>query len=203
MLTEEHRNVMVVGDQDQCLVEGTRITMGDGTTRAIEDVRVGDEVLSCYGSGDFRPAKVARTHRALADRGVAITTASGRRIVSTEDHVHFAGAVRESDEVRCHRELSVVLCDEVVGATPMHRVSFPDWGLDVSTAEMTVVDDIVRGISSIVDVSVHPVARLGDLPLPFLPASSVRRGMVMVDEQGQFDVAHIPRAIFRLRHRHR
>ena len=31
MLTEEHRNVMVVGDQDQCLVEGTRITMGDGT----------------------------------------------------------------------------------------------------------------------------------------------------------------------------
>ena len=82
MLTEEHRNVMVVGDQDQCLVEGTRITMGDGTTRAIEDVHVGDQVLSCYGSGDFRPAKVVRTHRVLADRGVAITTASGRRIVS-------------------------------------------------------------------------------------------------------------------------
>ena len=123
----------------------------------------------------------ART-AALADRGVAITTASGRRIVSTEDHVHFAGAVRESDEVRRQRELSVVLCDEVVGATPMHRVSFPDWGLDVSTAEMTVVDDIVRGISSVVDVSVHPVARLGQRPLPFLPASSVRRGMVMVDD---------------------
>ena len=46
MLTEEHRNVMVVGDTDQCLVEGTLVTMGDGTQRA--DRRrsaVGDEVL--------------------------------------------------------------------------------------------------------------------------------------------------------------
>ena len=31
MLTEEHRNVMVVGDTDQCLVAGTQVTMGDGT----------------------------------------------------------------------------------------------------------------------------------------------------------------------------
>ena len=30
LLTEEHRNVMVVGDEDQCLVAGTQITMGDG-----------------------------------------------------------------------------------------------------------------------------------------------------------------------------
>ncbi|MFI5054211.1 MAG: ATP-dependent helicase, partial [Acidimicrobiia bacterium] len=63
MLTEEHRNVMVVGDQDQCLIEGTAITMADGSQRAIEQVSAGDEVLSCYGSGDFRSARVARTHR--------------------------------------------------------------------------------------------------------------------------------------------
>ena len=89
MLTEEHRNVMVVGDQDQCLVEGTRVTMGDGSLRAIEQIHAGDQVLSCYGSGDFRPARVVRTHRATSAQGIAITTASGRRIVSTPDHVHF------------------------------------------------------------------------------------------------------------------
>ena len=82
----------------------------------------------------------------------------------------------------------MVLCDEVIDATPMHRVSFPKWHLDVRTADMRVVDEIVRGISSVLDVSVHPVARLGEQPLPFLPASSVRRGMVMVDERGTFDV---------------
>ena len=61
LLASEHRNLAVVGDDDQCLVEGTPITMGDGTVKPIEDVRAGDEVLSCYGSGDFRPARVTDT----------------------------------------------------------------------------------------------------------------------------------------------
>ena len=93
MLTEEHRNVMVVGDTDQCLIEGSAVTMGDGSRRPIEQVRAGDEVLSCYGSGDFRPARVVRTHRSTASSGISITTARGRTIVSTPDHVHFAGFV--------------------------------------------------------------------------------------------------------------
>jgi hypothetical protein len=65
--------------------------MGDGSSKPVEDVAVGDEVLSAYGSGEFRPARVIRTHRAQTAEGVAITTSSGRRIVSTHDHVHFAG----------------------------------------------------------------------------------------------------------------
>src|SRR5262249_30490153 len=81
------------GDTDQCLVAGTQVTMADGSRRAIEDVCAGEEVPSCYGSGDFRPARVARTHLAHATKGVAITTASGRRVVSTPEHVHFAGFV--------------------------------------------------------------------------------------------------------------
>ena len=43
LLAEEHRNVMVVGDADQCLVPGTLVTMADRTTRPIEAVAVGDE----------------------------------------------------------------------------------------------------------------------------------------------------------------
>ncbi len=94
LLTEEHKNVLVVGDQDQCLAEGSMVTMGDGTRRAIEEVAEGDEVLSCYGSGDFRPARVGKVHRSVALEGIEITLASGRTIVSTRDHVHFAGFVR-------------------------------------------------------------------------------------------------------------
>jgi len=91
LLASEHKNVCAVGDPDQCLVEGTPITMADGTTRPIEHVRVGDEVLSCYGSGIFRGAKVTRTHRSAKREGIAITTDSGRTVVSTPEHVHFAG----------------------------------------------------------------------------------------------------------------
>ena len=91
LLAEKHNNVFAVGDPDQCLVAGTMITMADRSSRPIEDVRVGDEVLSCYGSGTFGPGRVTRTHSSKRRVGIAITTASGRRIVSTPEHVHFAG----------------------------------------------------------------------------------------------------------------
>jgi len=91
LLTSEHRNLAVVGDDDQCLVAGTLVTMADGSKRPIETVRKGDEVLSCYGSGDFRPARVTAASVARRHEAVAITTRSGRRIVSTPEHVHFAG----------------------------------------------------------------------------------------------------------------
>ena len=92
LIAGEHRNLAVVGDDAQCLIEGTRVTMADGSRRPIEDVRAGDLVLSSYGSGDLRAARVLRTHR-HDDRadGIAITTAAGRRLVSTPEHVHFAG----------------------------------------------------------------------------------------------------------------
>src|SRR3981081_2034240 len=56
LLAGEHRNLMVVGDDAQSIVEGTLVTMADGSQRPIELVRPDDSVLSGYGSGDFRPA---------------------------------------------------------------------------------------------------------------------------------------------------
>jgi superfamily I DNA/RNA helicase len=93
LLAGEHRNLAVVGDDDQCLVEGTLVTMADGTRRPIEAIRPGDEVLSALGDGAFGGATVKKAHRGWATEGVAITTRSGRRIVSTPEHVHFAGSV--------------------------------------------------------------------------------------------------------------
>jgi DNA helicase II / ATP-dependent DNA helicase PcrA len=91
LLAGEHRNLAVVGDDDQCLVEGTPITMADGTTKPIEAVRVGDLVLSCYGSGDMRPARVTDAFSSNRADGVRIRTRAGREIVSTPEHTHFAG----------------------------------------------------------------------------------------------------------------
>ena len=91
LLAEKHKNLFAVGDPDQCVVAGTLVTMADGSTKPVEAVRVGDEVLSCFGSGLFRGAKVTRVHRSSRKIGTAIATKSGRRIVSTPDHTHFAG----------------------------------------------------------------------------------------------------------------
>ncbi|HKZ74675.1 MAG TPA: UvrD-helicase domain-containing protein, partial [Steroidobacteraceae bacterium] len=81
-----------VGDDDQCLAAGTLVTMGDGTKKAIEVIAPGDQVMSSYGSGDFRPARVTEkfaTHR----RGglVCLHLRSGKIVRSTPEHTHFAG----------------------------------------------------------------------------------------------------------------
>ncbi|HEX2105097.1 MAG TPA: UvrD-helicase domain-containing protein [Solirubrobacteraceae bacterium] len=91
LLAGEHRNLAVVGDEDQCLVEGTPITMADGSAKPIEAVRVGDQVLSCYGSGEFRPARVTDAFASESVDGIRIVTRGGREIVSTPEHTHFAG----------------------------------------------------------------------------------------------------------------
>jgi len=353
MLAGEHRNVMVVGDQDQCMVAGTLVKMGDGSARPIEHVRQGDEVMSCYGSGDFGPARVERVHESHAAQGIAVTLASGRRVVSTPEHVHFAGFllgrtpqqhmtyvmwkqgtgyrvgttrtytdgegkpafgpdqccrhehadalwvvsvhsseaearwegamlsarygiptlpfVAQNPELageehlvgnqalldrlfaeldtekggdrlleerglsfdhphhspaiagahgRIRRRVSVVLCGDRRGRTPMHRIALfgydvegrdalesiglpvrparrgsDGWRVETASADMAVIEDVIERIDSVLDVSVRHVARLAmdaEVPdansLPFLPAASVRPGMVMVDETGAFDV---------------
>jgi DNA helicase II / ATP-dependent DNA helicase PcrA len=91
LIAGEHKNLTVVGDDFQCLVEGTTVTMGDGSSSAIEDLDVGDEVLSAFGPGDFRSAKVTGIYRANEARGIKITTNTGRELISTREHIHFAG----------------------------------------------------------------------------------------------------------------
>ena len=92
LLANEQKNVCCVGDDDQCLAEGAMVTMADGSTRVIESVAAGDFVLAAHGSGEMRPARVARVHATTrAGERVRIRTRAGREIVSTPEHVHFAG----------------------------------------------------------------------------------------------------------------
>ena len=119
-----HRNVVVVGDDDQCLVEGTLVTMADGSRRAIEEVRAGDEVRAALGSGRFGPAAVTRVHRHEGRReGIAITLRSGRRLVSTPEHTHFAGYHRPRSRSSSRRNVVLTLCGERRATTAMHRIS--------------------------------------------------------------------------------
>ena len=93
--------VFAVGDDDQCLPAGTQVAMADGTRKPIESVLPGDLVLSCYGPGAFRAAIVADVHSSAARADlVEIVTQSGKRLVSTPEHTHFA-SVAIGEEALC------------------------------------------------------------------------------------------------------
>ena len=94
LLAQSHKNICCVGDDDQCLAAGTQVTLADGTQRLIEAIRTGDEVLACYGSGEFRPARVINTFvRRSTRKLVRLRLADGRELVSTPEHVHFADII--------------------------------------------------------------------------------------------------------------
>jgi superfamily I DNA/RNA helicase len=137
LLAGEHRNLMVVGDDAQCLLEGTLVRMEDGSERPIEHVGAGDRVMSAYGSGDFRPASVLGVHKAERADGIEIVLRSGRKLTSTPEHIHFAGhQLGRTDFDRPHfqpgtytrtevrrRRLAISLCGDRRGRTPMHRIA--------------------------------------------------------------------------------
>ncbi|MGH8308999.1 MAG: UvrD-helicase domain-containing protein, partial [Steroidobacteraceae bacterium] len=83
-----------VGDDDQCLAAGTPVTMGDGSKKPIEAVLPGEQVMSSYGCGDFRPATVTdKFVKQRRGRMIRLHLHSGRVITSTPEHTHFAGYV--------------------------------------------------------------------------------------------------------------
>jgi superfamily I DNA/RNA helicase len=162
LLAGEHRNLTVVGDDAQCLIEGTLVTMADGRRLPIEQIRVGDEVLSGYGGGEFGASEVSRVHRSLRAEGIEIIMRSGRRLVSTAEHTHFAG-----DDL--HR-----------GGKHAYMAGFSPRSGGASVLEAPISGGALLAAPGVV--------RLGrDGALPMIEAASVRPGMAMFDEDGGYD----------------
>ncbi|HTP23222.1 MAG TPA: UvrD-helicase domain-containing protein [Solirubrobacteraceae bacterium] len=187
LIAEERRNLMVVGDDAQCLVAGTLVTMADGSRRAIEDVSVGDFVLSGRGGGSFGPARVTRVYRSSRSDGVAITLRSGRRLVSTPEHTHFA------------RRLTVKARKHAVPAR-IRSISMPrmlmsqeraaEGRFRALTMAGAAAPPLPRRSEAASDAGHVQLACLGanGEALPFVPAALVRPGMLMFDEHGGYDV---------------
>jgi DNA helicase-2/ATP-dependent DNA helicase PcrA len=90
LLTGEHRNICVVGDPDQCLIEGTIVETPAGPKR-IERIKEGDRVLAGAGWGSLRVGRVEAVRRTPFDgKVVVITTDDGRELRATPNHVVFA-----------------------------------------------------------------------------------------------------------------
>jgi DNA helicase-2/ATP-dependent DNA helicase PcrA len=90
LLTDEHRNICVVGDSDQCVVEGTTVQTVRGP-RPIEKIRKGDCVIAGVGWGKRDSASVEDIRRTPYDGMIVrIKTEDGRELLATPNHMMFA-----------------------------------------------------------------------------------------------------------------
>ena len=116
---------------------------------------------------------------------------------STPEHTHFAGRGQWIGGPRARParpRIDVSMCDHEHDGALTHVVRFaaPNGsGFEGSMATMAAADHAVRQVASEHgDVAIRQTARLGEggTSLPFIPASAVRPGMLMFDQQGGYDV---------------
>ncbi|MFZ3130726.1 MAG: UvrD-helicase domain-containing protein [Desulfosporosinus sp.] len=90
LLASEYRNLCVVGDDDQCILEGMQVSTPKGTI-PIEDVEVNQTLVCASGQGETIHGTVDHVSK-KSYRGpvIKITTQTGKVIKATPNHIGFA-----------------------------------------------------------------------------------------------------------------
>lgn len=91
MLADKYKNLCVVGDDDQCLVEGTLLINDENKTIKIEDVSQGDKIRVAIGNGETSLKEVSSiSKREFCGDIIKVETLQGKVIKGTSNHITFA-----------------------------------------------------------------------------------------------------------------
>ncbi|MBE6063451.1 MAG: ATP-dependent DNA helicase PcrA [Clostridium butyricum] len=89
LLASKYKNICVVGDDDQCLVEGTLIST-NGNSVEVQNLTKGDIVKTAAGNGETTLLKVSDiSKREYKGEVVKVTTKNNRIIKTTPNHISF------------------------------------------------------------------------------------------------------------------
>ena len=89
LLAKEHRNITVVGDDDQCLPPGTLVKVRGGEKK-IEEIRPGEEVVTAVGKGYTTYSRVLKVFKKKKKtRFLTFHTENGYKVEVTDNHKLF------------------------------------------------------------------------------------------------------------------
>lgn len=90
ILSMKNGNLFVVGDDSQCLIEGTLVNTPSGYKK-IENVKQGDEITVAIGRGEVKNVLVDEVStKKVNEEIVEVKTEGGKTICGTLNHIGFA-----------------------------------------------------------------------------------------------------------------
>ena len=97
LLGGKWKNIMLVGDIDQCIKEGEMVSTSSGFKK-IEDIKKGDFVLAAGGSGKILEAEVKETYKkTVVDYDMIKVVTKNKKILTfSKEHMVFAGYAKKS-----------------------------------------------------------------------------------------------------------
>ena len=89
ILAAKYKNIFAVGDDDQCLVAGTKILTPDGE-KNIEDLQVGDLVVAKAGNKIYHKKILRKFEKNYTGTLTKLKLSTQREVISTNRHAWFA-----------------------------------------------------------------------------------------------------------------
>src|SRR5699024_3860302 len=89
LFAKRYKNICVVGDDDQCVIEGSKITTPKGKV-LIEDLAENNKVYSASGKGETLEGTVEKIIKKEYEGPIVkVKTKSGKIIKTTPNHIMF------------------------------------------------------------------------------------------------------------------
>lgn len=136
------------GDGDTCFPAGTDITMADGSRKNIEEVEVGERVMSQSEGGVRGSSRVERLIRPVSDNMCRIEFEDGEDLEVTKSHPFLTeGGWKAIDEVAARREQADLQIQKLEKGDALYRED----GGRAEVAEITCWDERVQVYNFTVD----------------------------------------------------